>query len=134
MSKAPRKPARFPAPPPRQASPADAAIAKLLALIKTSLDDDKAEDIAVIDLRGQSTIADFMVLASGRSQRHVAAVAEKLGQRIKDASGRSARIEGLPQADWVLVDAGDIIIHVFRPDVRTHYALEKMWSPSLAPR
>jgi ribosome-associated protein len=98
----------------------------LLSLILDSLDQDKAEEVSPIDLRGKSTIADHMVVASGRSARQVTAIAEKLVERIK-AAGRSARVEGKEAGDWVLIDAGDVIVHVFRPEVRAFYQLEKMW-------
>ena len=99
----------------------------LLHVIRTSLDDDKAEDVVEIDLGGKSEIADWMVIASGRSTRQVAAIAEKLVERVKAATGLSVRVEGKDAADWVLIDAGDIIVHVFRPEVREFYQLEKMW-------
>lgn len=122
------KPIARKAPSKRQApSPA----AGLLALIESSLDGDKAEDIAVIDMAGKSAIADFMVIATGRSQRHVASMAEHLRERVKAYSGHAAPIEGLTQADWVLVDAGDVVVHLFRPEVRAFYNLEKMWSHAL---
>lgn len=92
-----------------------------------SLDDDQAQDIISIPLQGKSNIADYMVIASGRSSRQVAAMAQKLAERIKQ-SGRSARIEGLPSADWVLIDAEDVVVHVFRPEVRSFYNLERMWA------
>lgn len=101
--------------------------APLCALIEQSLDDDKGEDIVVIDLHGKSDIADFMVIASGRSTRQVAAMAEHLRDRIKQAGHGAPRVEGLTQGDWVLVDAGDVIVHLFRPEVRSFYNLEKMW-------
>ena len=116
------------APSKRQApSPA----AGLLALIQSSLDGDKAEDVAVIDMAGKSSIADFMVIATGRSQRHVASMAEHLRERVKAYSGHKTPIEGLTQADWVLVDAGDVVVHLFRPEIRAFYNLEKMWSRAL---
>jgi len=102
----------------------------LLARILSSLDDDKAEDVVTIDLRGRSSVADFMVICSGRSSRQVAAIAEKLTDRLKTEFGRSSRVEGKEQGDWVLIDAGDVIVHVFRPEVREFYQLEKMWMPS----
>jgi ribosome-associated protein len=98
----------------------------LLSLILDSLDQDKAEEVSSIDLRGKSSIADHMVVASGRSARQVSAIAEKLVERVK-ASGRTARVEGKEAGDWVLIDAGDVIVHVFRPEVRDFYQLEKMW-------
>lgn len=99
----------------------------LLDFIITSLDDDKAEDVVSIDLRGKSEIADYMVVCSGRSSRQVAAIAEKLADRLKQEFSRNSKIEGKGQGDWVLIDAGDVIIHVFRPEVREFYQLEKMW-------
>lgn len=98
-----------------------------LSLVLASLDDDKAEDIVAIDLRGRSTVADHMVIASGRSARQVAAIAEKLIERFKAATGRAARSEGRSVGDWVLIDCGDVVVHLFRPEVRTFYQLEKMW-------
>ena len=103
---------------------------QLLARILASLDDDKAEDIVTIDLRGRSAMADHMVIASGRSSRQVAAIAEKLVDRLKHEAGRSARIEGKDTGDWVLIDTDDVIVHVFRPEVREFYQLEKMWIPA----
>ena len=105
---------------------------KLLELVKTTLDDDKAQDIVVIDLAGKTTLADFMVVACGRSARQVAALAGKIQEKLKNTGYGKVLVEGLPQADWVLVDAGDVIIHLFRPEVREFYNLEKMWS-ELAP-
>lgn len=96
-------------------------------LILQSLDDDQAQDVTSIPLAGKSSIGDYMVIASGRSARHVTAVAEKLAERMKSEFGIPTRIEGLPTADWVLLDAGDIIIHLFRPEVRSFYNLERMW-------
>jgi ribosome-associated protein len=92
-----------------------------------SLEGDKAEGIVVIDLAGKSSIADFMVVASGRSQRQLATMAEHLRDRLRKAGWGLASIEGLTQGDWVLVDAGDVIVHLFRPEVRKFYNLEKMW-------
>ncbi|MFN0113973.1 MAG: ribosome silencing factor [Paracoccaceae bacterium] len=108
----------------------DAAGADLLAHVLKSLDDDKAEGVVAIDLRGRSSIADWMVIATGRSSRQVAAISEKLVERLKHDLGRSCKIEGKEQGDWVLIDAGDVIVHVFRPEVREFYQLEKMWMPS----
>lgn len=102
----------------------------LLARITSSLDDDKAEDVVTIDLRGRSSVADFMVVCSGRSSRQVSAIAEKLVERLKESLGRTCKIEGKDQGDWVLIDAQDVIVHVFRPEVRDFYQLEKMWMPS----
>lgn len=101
-------------------------------LILQSLDDDQAQDVVSIPLSGKSSIADHMVVASGRSSRQVAAIAQKLAERIKKA-GRNAHIEGLPSADWVLIDAEDVIVHLFRPEVRSFYNLERMWGFGDAP-
>jgi ribosome-associated protein len=104
----------------------------LHGLILKSLDDDQAQDVVSIPLEGKSSIADHMVVASGRSSRQVAAMAQKLAERIKQG-GRAARIEGLPSADWVLIDAEDVVVHIFRPEVRSFYNLERMWSFGDAP-
>ena len=100
---------------------------ELLELIIHSLESDKAEDIVQIDLRGRSSIGDFMVICSGRSSRQVAAMSEKLVDRIKQTTGRTSKIEGKDTGDWVLIDTGDVVVHVFRPEVREFYQLEKMW-------
>ena len=97
-------------------------------LVLNSLDDDQAQEIVSIPLEGKSSIADHMVIASGRSTRQVAAMAQKLVERLKAAGHGPSRIEGLPAADWVLVDAGDVIVHLFRPEVRSFYNLERMWA------
>ena len=102
----------------------------LLAQVLDSLSDDKAEEIVQIDLRGKSQMADYMVIASGRSSRQVAAISEKLVERLKETFGLTARMEGKDTGDWVLIDAGDVIVHVFRPEVREFYQLEKMWLPA----
>ncbi len=107
-------------------SDSDILVQKLLDTILSSLDDDQAQEIVRIDLDGKSSIADHMVIASGRSTRQVASMAQKMSERIKKAGG-AARIEGLPNADWVLIDAGDVIVHLFRPEVRSFYNLERMW-------
>jgi ribosome-associated protein len=99
-----------------------------LRAVLARLEDLKAEDSVVIDLTGKSSIGDFMVVTSGRSQRHVSAVAEHLVKDIQEAGGPRVRVEGMRQGDWVLIDAGDVIVHVFRPEVRAFYNLEKMWS------
>jgi len=99
----------------------------LLALILATLDDDKAEDVISIDLRGKTAIADFMVVCSGRSTRQVSSMSEKLTDRLKNELGIISKVEGKDQGDWVLIDAGDVIVHVFRPEVREFYQLEKMW-------
>jgi len=104
------------------------SVEALHALVLRSLDDDQAQDVVTIPLGGKSTIADHMVIASGRSTRQVASMAQKLSERIKQDLGRHVRVEGLPVADWVLIDADDVIIHLFRPEVRTFYNLERMWA------
>ncbi|NNC59961.1 MAG: ribosome silencing factor [Erythrobacter sp.] len=105
----------------------------LHALVLEQLDDDQAQDIVSVALEGKSSIADHMVIASGRSTRQVAAIAQKLAERIKQAGHGPVRLEGLPAADWVLVDAGDVVIHLFRPEVRSFYNLERMWAFGDAP-
>ena len=106
----------------------------MLALVLQSVDDDKAEDVVQIDLRGRSDVADHMVICSGRSSRQVASISEKLADRLKHELQLAVRIEGKETGDWVLIDAGDVIVHVFRPEVREFYQLEKMWMPSGAHR
>jgi ribosome-associated protein len=119
------------------ADPADAPAAAptepvdveaLHSLVMQSLDDDQAVEVVTIPLSGKSSIADHMVIASGRSSRQVASMATKLADKIKQQFGRIVRIEGLPVADWVLIDADDVIVHLFRPEVRTFYNLERMWA------
>ncbi len=102
---------------------------QMLDFILNSLEDDKADDIISIDLRGKSEMADYMVVASGRSSRRVSAISEKLALRLKRDLGLLCRIEGKQASDWVLMDCGDVIIHIFRPEVREFYQLEKMWLP-----
>jgi ribosome-associated protein len=99
-----------------------------LKTVLTSLEDAKAEDIVTIDIQNKSSLGDFMVVASGRSSRHVGAVADRLLRDLKDAGFGRVRVEGLPHCDWVLIDAGDLIVHVFRPEIREFYNLEKMWA------
>jgi len=101
---------------------------RLLDVVLDTLDDAKAEDVVTIDIKGKTSIGDQMVVASGRSQRHVGAVADHLIRKLKDEGFGRARVEGLPHCDWVLIDAGDVIVHIFRPEVREFYNLEKMWS------
>ena len=103
------------------------SVENLLDLVKTSLDDGKAEDVIVIDLEGKSSIASYMVVASGNSNRHVASLAENLQLKLKE-NGYASISEGLEKADWVLVDAYAVSVHIFRPEVREFYSLEKMWS------
>ena len=105
----------------------------LLALVLVHLDDDQAQDIVTIDLEGKSSIADHMVIASGRSTRQVAAIANKLAEKVKQAGFGPVKLEGLPAADWVLLDAGDVVVHLFRPEVRSFYNLERMWAFGDAP-
>ena len=100
----------------------------ILSIILSELDDDKAENVVTISLVGKSDIADAMVVASGRSQRHVGAMADKVMRRLKDAGFSRARIEGAPACDWVLIDAEDVIVHLFRPEVRDFYNIERVWS------
>lgn len=100
----------------------------MLNAVRACLDDAKAEEVVAIDLDGKSSIADDMVIASGRSTRHVAAIAEQLVQTLKNRGHRDLRVEGMSQCDWVLIDAGDVVVHVFRPEVRSFYNLEKLWS------
>ncbi|MBD3732267.1 MAG: ribosome silencing factor [Sphingopyxis sp.] len=111
----------------------DESVEALHALILHQLDEDQAQETISIPLAGKSSIADHMVIASGRSTRHVSAIADKLAQRIKQETGRHVRVEGLPNADWVLIDSGDVIVHLFRPEVRSFYNLERMWSFGDAP-
>lgn len=110
-----------------KAAPVEITSDAILELVLQSLDDDKAEEIVQIDLRGRSSVADHMVICSGRSSRQVAAIAEKLLERLKESFRLSARVEGKDIGDWVLIDTGDVVIHVFRPEVREFYQLEKMW-------
>jgi ribosome-associated protein len=115
-----------------QPQPAAALPSTLLGLAEKTLADGKAEDLVVIDLQGKSSIADHMVIATGRSQRQVLALADRVLQALKDHGHGRAAVEGLPHGDWVLIDAGDVIIHLFRPEARTYYNLEKMWGATLA--
>ena len=125
----PRARAKAPVPAAEPAPPTAAErVEDLEALILAKLDEDKAEDIVLIDLKGKSPLADAIVVASGRSQRHVSAMADRLLRALKDAGFGKAAVEGLPHADWVLIDAGDVIVHLFRPEVRTFYQIEKIWS------
>jgi ribosome-associated protein len=103
---------------------------QVLAAVLASVDDDKAEDVVQIDLRGRSDVADYMVICSGRSSRQVASISEKLADRLKQEFRISPRMEGKETGDWVLIDASDVIVHVFRPEVRDFYQLEKMWLPA----
>ena len=100
---------------------------RLHELVLAQLDDDQAQEVVSIPLAGKSSIADYMVIASGRSTRQVAAMAQKLAEKVKQEGFGTARVEGLPAADWVLIDAGDVVVHLFRPEVRSFYNLERMW-------
>ena len=104
----------------------------LLDLVINTLENDKAENIVTIDLRGKSSVADHMVVASGRSTRQVSALADKLQNRLKAISDRTPPVEGKAMGDWVLIDAGDVIVHIFRPEVREFYQLEKMWGGEIS--
>ncbi len=104
----------------------------MIDIVLQSLDDAKAEDIVSVDIAGKSSLADFMVVTSGRSNRHVAAVADQVVKALRDNGFAKPRIEGLPHADWVLVDGGDVIVHIFRPEVREFYNIEKMWQADFA--
>lgn len=112
---------------PSRSGPKAVAAKSAIKTVLASLDDSKAEDIVSIDIEGKSALADYMVVTSGRSSRHVAAIAEHLMQALKDHGFGNVRVEGLQAADWVLIDADDVIIHVFRPEVRSFYNIEKMW-------
>ena len=114
--------------PQSEASEDDQGVQALESLLLTRLDDEKAQDIVFIDLKDKSSVADGMIVASGRSHRHVGAMADHLLRTLKDAGYGRARVEGLPHCDWVLIDAGDVIVHLFRPEVRAFYNIEKIWS------
>ncbi|HZG29990.1 MAG TPA: ribosome silencing factor [Ensifer sp.] len=103
------------------------AAARALQLVLGSLEDSKAEDIVTIDIAGKSALGDYMIVVSGRSNRHVSAIADHLITDLKDEGFGSPRVEGLETGDWVLIDTGDIIVHVFRPEIREFYNIEKMW-------
>ncbi|MET3927853.1 ribosome silencing factor [Devosia sp. 2618] len=115
-----------------EAAPIGTPERPMIDVILDCLDDAKAEEIVAVDIIGKSSLADHMVVASGRSQRHVGAVADQLVTALRDAGYGKPRIEGLPHCDWVLVDAGDVIVHVFRPEVREFYNIEKMWQADFA--
>jgi ribosome-associated protein len=117
-----------PEPAPLAQEPAEITSARLEDLITARLEDDKAEDIVSIDLTDKSSVADRMIVASGRSHRHVGAIADHILRALKDAGHGRARVEGMPHCDWVLIDAGDVIVHIFRPEVRQFYNIEKIWS------
>ena len=123
----------MPATPNAQRSADTDQVEALHALVLSSLDDDQAVEVVSIPLAGKSSIADYMIVASGKSTRQVASMAQKLSEKIKGEFRRTARVEGLPNADWVLIDGGDVIVHLFRPEVRSFYNLERMWSFGDAP-
>jgi ribosome-associated protein len=102
-------------------------------VVLSSLEDDKAEDILAIDIRGKSSFADMLIIASGRSARHVGALADHVMRKLKDSGVKDVRVEGVPNCDWVLVDAGDVVVHLFRPEVRSFYNIEKIWAASPGP-
>ncbi len=116
--------------PPAEVVREHAASEPLLQQVLSWLDEAKAEDLVSIDLKGKSSIGDYMVIATGRSDRHVGAIAEQLRKHLKDQGYENVRVEGLQTCDWVLIDAVDILVHVFRAEVRDFYNLEKMWSAS----
>lgn len=117
-------------------TPSPAAVAgtqkPLIDLILDTLDDAKAEETVAVDITGKSSLADHMIVTSGRSQRHVGAVADQVITALRENGYGKPRVEGLPHCDWVLVDAGDVILHIFRPEVREFYSLEKMWQADFA--
>ena len=123
MARTPRKLAAAPAPTPE---------IQMIDVVMQSLDDAKAEQTVAIDIAGKSSLADHMVVTSGRSNRHVAAVADQVVKALRENGFSKPRVEGLPHADWVLVDGGDVIVHIFRPDVREFYNIEKMWQADFA--
>ena len=124
MAASPRKkPAPAPVTPPEP---------QMIDVVLACLDDAKAEQTVSVDIAGKSSLADYMVVTSGRSNRHVSAVADQLLQAFRDAGFAKPRVEGLPHADWVLVDGGDVIVHIFRPEVREFYNIEKMWQADFA--
>ena len=126
-SSGPRKSAGAPLPDTPDSSGEDSA-ARATKIVLASLEDDKAEDIVTFDIRGKSSVADMLIVASGRSQRHVGALADHVTQKLKESGLAQVRVEGLPHCDWVLVDAGDVIVHIFRPEVRGFYNIEKIWA------
>ena len=126
MAAAPKKTA------PAVAEPTPSPELKMIDVVLQSLEDAKAEQTVAIDIAGKSSLADHMVVTSGRSNRHVSAVADQVVKALRDNGFGKPRIEGLPHADWVLVDGGDVIVHIFRPEVREFYNIEKMWQADFA--
>ena len=133
MTQAQTSPASSGTAPAKVIALADAKSDPLLKLVLEQLDDDQAQEVVTIDLEGKSSIADHMVIASGRSTRQVAAMAQKLAEKVKQEGFGPVKLEGLPAADWVLIDAGDAVVHIFRPEVRSFYNLERMWAFGDAP-
>ena len=127
-------PSAHEAPVPAASTDPEASITALGDLILQRLDDDKAQDVVFIDLKGKSAVADALIVASGRSHRHVGAMADHLLRALKEEGLGKARVEGLPHCDWVLIDTGDVIVHLFRPEVRQFYNIEKIWSVDSAHR
>jgi ribosome-associated protein len=123
MAAAPRK---------KISQPAEESASQMIDVVLKSLDDAKAEQTVAIDITGKSSLADHMVVTSGRSHRHVGAVADQVEKALREAGFGRPRVEGLPHCDWVLVDAGDVIVHIFRPEVREFYNIEKMWAVDFA--
>ena len=124
-----KKPAAKKATPAKKSAPKKKTSAStLLSRILKSLDDDKAESVVTIEMEGRSSLCDTIVIANGRSSRHVASIAEHLARRLKEAGYGTRPVNGISQGDWALIDAGDVIVHVFRPEVRAYYDLEGMWS------
>ena len=114
-------------------APAAAPEPSMIDVILANLEDAKAEQTVAIDITGKSSLSDHMVVTSGRSNRHVSAVADQVVKALREAGFGKPRVEGLPHADWVLVDCGDVIVHIFRPEVREFYNIEKMWAVDFAP-
>jgi ribosome-associated protein len=123
MAAAPRK---------KTPQPAEVSAPQMIEVVLKSLDDAKAEQTVAIDITGKSSLSDHMVVTSGRSHRHVGAVADQVAKALREAGFGKPRVEGLPHCDWVLVDAGDVIVHIFRPEVREFYNIEKMWAVDFA--
>jgi ribosome-associated protein len=115
------------------AAPSSPDPLELARLVVQQLEDDKAENVLNIPLSGKSPMADAMIVASGRSARHVSAIADHVAQKLKASGASKVRVEGLPNADWVLIDAGDVIVHIFRPEVREFYNLERIWASDVSP-
>ena len=128
----PKRPAKPKQTKPKQTKPKQSSAQKLLTIAEKLLDDGKAEDVAAIDLQGKSDIADFMLIATGRSARQVMALAQRLTEGLKGAGCKHVSVEGMRHGEWVLIDAGDVVVHLFRPETRAYYNLEKMWAEALS--